>query len=666
MINEIIDSRYQIISKLGTGSTSVVYKAKRMSDGEIVAIKIMREEFVDNDECIDRFLRESQALSKLSHPNIRNVLDLGQTDGAYYIVTEYVDGDTLKDIIKREKVLPLSEVIDYALQITAGLAHAHENNIIHRDIKPQNMLVSLNGTLKVADFGIARVLSQNTLTMAGQDVVGSVHYISPEQARGSHIDARSDIYSVGVVLYEMATGELPFSGNEPVTVAMKHINQYPRKPKDINHDIPQGLNDIILKCMAKDPNSRYQNVDALRDDLMQLAANPETFAVGAAAVASAAKENKADNVTEEQDEEAVSDKPARIRRVEQKMVKKARSKKQIMLIGGIIGAIIALIVLMVVIFTPKDGVTPSGKVAVPDVIGLSESDAQKKLKDSSLRVGESLVEYSLTIPKGCVTKQDPAANTELAVRDVVVLTISNGPKPCTIPQLINLTEEQAKLALEAVGLKLGTVHEEKTNAKAADRVYEQQYKYNSLQAEGTTVDIWVARAVIVEKRVVPDLTGMTQEAATELISSKGFLVGGVHLEYSTFSPGVYQQNPAAGTEYGPDENISITIWVSKGIENLYSGSITFEIPDSISANSTMEIVYVDAENTEHIVNQADSINPGAPPITISYNSNIKDEQRLYYLKINGQIVDSKTMICSEPVVQSSATPAITPTPTPNP
>lgn len=664
MINEIIDSRYQIISKLGTGSTSVVYKAKRMSDGEIVAIKIMREEFVDNEECVDRFLRESQALSKLSHPNIRNVLDLGQTDGAYYIVTEYVDGDTLKDIIKKEKVLPLPEVIDYALQMTAGLAHAHENNIIHRDIKPQNMLVSLNGTLKVADFGIARVLTQNTLTMAGQDVVGSVHYISPEQARGSHIDARSDIYSMGVVLYEMATGELPFTGSEPVTVAMKHINQYPRKPKDINHDIPQGLNDIILKCMAKDPNSRYQNVEQLREDLMLLAANPELFAVGAnVAAASAAPD-------EEEAPEDMQEKPARIRRTEQRQIKKARSKKQYMLIGGIIGGILILIFIMVLIFKPwgQDSTTPNGMVKVPDVVGLSESDAQNKIKDSKLRVGESYAAYSTTIPQGCVIKQEPVSGTEIKSLEVVTLTISKGPQPIAVPQLINLTVEQAQQELEKAGLKLGTVHEEKTNDKAADRVFEQQYQYNTMQPEGTSVDIWVARAIIAQKKVVPDLTGLSVEEAKAKIRDAGFLVGGVNQEYTTFPVGVYQQEPAANTEYDVNENISIKIWVSKGIENLYTGTITFNIPDTIPENSTMSIVYVDADNQESEVLQKSPVNPGDPALTFSYTSNIQNEERLYYMKINGQIIETKTMICNSPVVQATPTPvpAITPAPTATP
>ncbi|MBS6475666.1 MAG: serine/threonine protein kinase, partial [Clostridiales bacterium] len=279
-MENVIDNKYRLEQKIGSGGTSVVYRAVRLEDGKTVAVKLLKEEYCDNEEQVQRFLRESNALAHLSHENIVNILDVGQTEqGIYYIVMEYVDRLTLKEYIKARGRLSFDEIIDVVTQICEGLGHAHENGIIHRDIKPQNILLASDGTVKVADFGIARVLNQNTLTMAGKDVVGSVHYISPEQARGSHIDKRSDIYSLGVVMYEMATGQLPFEGEEAITVAMRHINQLPKRPIEINPEIPECLNNIILKCMAKDQAKRYQSISELHSDLLDAAENPDGFIV---------------------------------------------------------------------------------------------------------------------------------------------------------------------------------------------------------------------------------------------------------------------------------------------------------------------------------------------------------------------------------------------------
>ncbi len=256
MVNDVIDGKYEIISKIGSGGTSIVYKARRIADGKIVAVKVIRDGLDDIKEHERHFRMEAEALSQMSHRNVRRILSAGKWNDSLYMVTEFIDGKTLKDIINENGPVPVKTAIDYALQIVAGIEHAHRRNIIHRDIKPQNIIVSVDGTVKLVDFGIARMLSQTTRTMGGKDVVGSVHYISPEQARGNEVDLRTDIYSLGVLMYEMFTGKVPFEGEEAVSIAMKHVNQKPAAPMNVNPNVPRGINDIILKCMEKNPDDR--------------------------------------------------------------------------------------------------------------------------------------------------------------------------------------------------------------------------------------------------------------------------------------------------------------------------------------------------------------------------------------------------------------------------
>jgi len=459
---------------------------------------------------------------------------------------------------------------------------------------------------------------------------------------------------------------------------MKHINQLPRKPIEINSAIPQGLNDIILKCMAKDPNNRYQNVEELREDLMLLAASPQNFIVNDSV--STGFERKNDRIqlseekTQEQEEqdaqeaqdEINDEKPSRMKRVEAKTAKKARTRKQLILIGVIIAAFAVVAVMLVVFFSPKTTPPINGKVLVPDVVGLSESDAQKMLKSNSLRIGDSFSDFSLTIPAGSVISEDPPAQQEVNVRDVVRLTISKGKKPCTVPLLLNYNLDQATQALKNAGLVLGTVNYENTNDNPADKVFKQAFDSNTLQPEGTAVDIWIAKPIILQKRIVPDLTGLTKEQAMEIIKSKGFLVGAVYEEYTMYPLGVYQQDPVANTEYSIDQNISIKIWVSKGVENLYTGTLTFEIPTYIPDGSQLSIIYVDLSGNRTQVYPRDgteTVTSATKPIEYTYTSNTLNEQRAYYLNINGQDVYSKVLICDKPVVQTTPTVSIAPTPT---
>ena len=273
-IGKFLDDRYEILDILGTGGMAVVYKAKCHRLNRMVAIKILKEDLAEDSEIRSRFHDESQAVAKLSHPNIVNVFDVNQSEGVEYIVMELIEGITLKQYMKkRGSSLNWREALHFTSQILQALRHAHGRGIIHRDIKPQNIMVLRDGSVKVADFGIARITdSQRTMT---QEALGSVHYISPEQARGSVIDARSDLYSAGVVLYEMLTGTLPYQGNSPVAVALQHVNSVPKPPRALNPDIPLGMEQITKKAMAPDRDLRYDDADAMLADLDAFRKNPE-------------------------------------------------------------------------------------------------------------------------------------------------------------------------------------------------------------------------------------------------------------------------------------------------------------------------------------------------------------------------------------------------------
>ena len=275
MIGQILGNRYELIEKVGGGGMALVYKARCKLLNRFVAVKILRPDFTNDEEFIKRFKIEAQAAASLSHPNIVSIYDVGNEEDIHYIVMEYIDGATLKEYIEEKGALDWKEAVNISIQICLAIKHAHENNIVHRDIKPHNILFTKEGMIKVTDFGIARAVTSSTITMVG-GTIGSVHYFSPEQARGGFTDEKSDIYSLGIVLYELLTGTLPFNGDTPVSVAIKHIQEEPEEPINMNSQIPIGVNDIVKKAIQKDQNSRYQKASDLLDDLYKVLDKPST------------------------------------------------------------------------------------------------------------------------------------------------------------------------------------------------------------------------------------------------------------------------------------------------------------------------------------------------------------------------------------------------------
>ena len=633
-MEQVINNKYKIIEKIGAGGTSVVYKAERLEDGKLVAIKVLRDELSDNAQQIERFLRESRTLHNLSHENIVNILDVGQMeDGKDYIAMEYVDGMTLKEYILKKRRLDFDETVEAAVHICDALEHAHENGIIHRDIKPQNILLDKSGRLMVADFGTARLLNQNTLTMGGRDVIGSVHYISPEQARGGIIDARSDIYSLGITIFEMATGTLPFTGDDAITVAMKHINQSPKRPKDINPDIPQCLNDIILKCMSKDPLKRYQTAAELKQDLLAAQRDPEGFTVRAARTTPVMPQTDGGEIMAQKKKSG-----AKKRSVQQQ---KQFTKKLVALIGGIVVVLAALVLMLVFLFGGNGSTTTSeGNVVIKDMRGKNFEEAVKWAQDAGLRPQhEPEYVYNTGVPEGQVITQSLEPGTNAAKYSAIRFTVSGGIEKVKVPELKNFSEEDARKELEQCGLVLGEVHYEDTESYTALKVFRQQPAAGERLERGATVEVWIAKSNLLKKRV-PNVIGKTEEAAKASIEDQHFVFGGRYYEYSDkYAAGtVIRQEPSPGIEFEFDTDVQVVVYISKGPAAQYLGVVEIEVPP-IEVPTDMKITFIDENGTEITV-QEEHIEAGssyAEGKTLKYEQNSFSASKITYcLYLNGE------------------------------
>lgn len=599
MVNEIIDGKYEIISKIGSGGTSIVYKAKRLADNREVAIKVIRDELENIRELERHFRLEAEALNKMSHRNVRRILGVGQWNDSLYMVTEYIDGKTLKEIVA-EGPVSIKSAVDYALQIAAGIEHAHRKNIIHRDIKPQNIIVSTDGTVKIVDFGIARMTSQTTRTMAGKDVVGSVHYLSPEQARGGHVDARSDIYSFGILLYEMFTGKVPFQGDEPVSIAMQHINQIAEPPQSVNPDITQGINDIIVKCIQKNPDDRYQTASELREDLLLYVANPNGFNV-----MKAAKLKGRDAFDEEIAEEPIkihrktpvnaSDVPVKkIKRdikndaEEKKIAKWQKNRKAIGIIGAIVASVLIIAIAVSIIFSSVlDKKYP--EKAVPEISGLGEKAAIALLNMESFSKIDKIYIESGTVKEGNVIRTEPEEKSVVEVNTVIKVYISKGAKAIMAQNVIGKNVNEAEQILRDQGFLIKFQYVEDPE-KQNGIVVEQSNSTEAIK-QGETITLTIVRNIETITIVVPDLQGKTNidDIKNQIISS-GCQVGKINQVYVTDKTklGVIWQSVKAGTQHmylsgetAPQIIIDVDINVLKVN---YKLMYEYEMPDNTEAD----------------------------------------------------------------------------------
>ena len=559
--------RYEIIEQIGTGGMSDVYKAKCHKLNRYVAIKVMKSEFSEDKTFVSKFRAEAQSVAGFTHPNVVNVYDVGDENGIYYIVMELVEGITLKKYIEKRGKLPFKEAVSIAIQVANGLDAAHKHHIVHRDIKPQNIIISKEGKVKVTDFGIAKVASSSTINSSS--TMGSVHYISPEQARGGYSDERSDIYSLGITIFEMLTGTVPFDGDSTVAVAVQHIQDEIPAPSTVAADIPVSIDKIVLKCTQKKPDRRYQSAAELITDLKKSLVMPdEDFVImapmyaasGTAASVTAdalnAKEVKAeekddilsddDMFIEDDDNEEETENNIEESEEDDDVDIDDESNDKLDLIMKIIGIGIAVIILIVTIFvivklvgstrsSKNDNTettssieetisTEAGKdtVTVPKVEGMTKDDAVKALNEVGLGY-KQVIQSSKTVAKDTVISQGTKAGAKVAKNTQIILTISGGEDVVntTVPSVTGETEDDAREKLEAAGFKV-TVDYDYSSTVAEGKVI--KASPSGSVAQGTTVTITVSRGKQIKNVTMANLVGMTESGARQWLESNGLNV----------------------------------------------------------------------------------------------------------------------------------------------
>ena len=565
-IGRMLDDRYEILEVIGVGGMAVVYRAKCHRLNRMVAIKILKDDFLEDEDFRSRFHAEGRAVAMLSHPNIVSVYDVSTTNGGDYIVMELIEGITLKQYIESKGALNWKETAHFALQIAKALDHAHSRGIVHRDIKPHNIMVLRNGTVKVADFGIARGIAKgNTLR---KEALGSVHYISPEQAKGEHVDARSDLYSLGVVMYEMATGKQPYEGTSPINVALQHINGTAVMPSVLNSQIPAGLEQIIVKAMEKDPENRYDSAVSMADAIEQFQNDPDII------FPYPMLEIGTRNKTVEEGPRVVKmqQKPKPAQRQPVKLPEDNRRKPpqnskgdkkgngaRIAVIACTAAILIAIGIMAILLggtFGDSDRL-----VSVPDLNG-KMFDTLPSYPGVNIEVGDEI--YDSFFAAGAIISQDVEAGQKVSKGTTIYVTVSKGPEPkiYTMPDVAGMYEAESHQLLTQMGIRLDIkIEYEVTEEVKPGRVIRTEPEKDAVIQEAQTVILYVAKAKTVIKEYVPEVVGMHVDSAIAKLKANKF--ENVKIEYqedATVKDGtVLKQSESKGTKLDISEEIILTV-----------------------------------------------------------------------------------------------------------
>ena len=596
-IGTMLSGRYEVLKRVGSGGMADVYMAKDHKLNRNVAVKVLKSEYVEDEKFLKKFETEAQAVARLSHPNIVNIYDVGMEDGINYIVMELAEGITLKEYIRKKGYLSPKETVEISTQIASAISHAHKNHIIHRDIKPQNILVSDTGIIKVTDFGIAKATSSNTVTSTAT-AMGSVHYISPEQAKGRFCDEKSDIYSLGITMYEMVTGHVPFDHENGVTIALMHLQNEITPPSQIRDGIPDSLEKIILKCTMKKPEERYQTADDLIADLRLVFEDTSGGYVGVVPAIDDSPTIMIDQNeltqrinTPKKDQKIQQEEPLKDEEQnayldeddEEESGMNSKIEKLVIVLAAVVGAIILISIIVFVVkssgvfksgksttttsigTTAGSNDTESKKYTVDNYIGMSLSAAREKIDGKfKIKVEE---EYSADYAKGLVIRQDPESDTELEEGKTLTLVVSKGTRTedkVSVPEVVGKMESSAKSELEAAGLKVSVKTKYSTDV-AKGKVISQSPGSGNQVTKNSTVVITVSQGEKPETMVrVPNLRYSTESEARSELKNSNLVLGSVLTEYSdSVEKGlVIRQTVSSGSKV--KEGTAVGIYVSLG------------------------------------------------------------------------------------------------------
>ena len=623
MIGKLLGNRYEIIEKVGGGGMAIVYKARCRLLNRYVAVKVLRLELLEDQEFVRRFNVEAQSAASLSHPNIVSIYDVGQQDEIHYIVMEFIDGDTLKEKIQRKGTLSWKESLNVALQICSALEHAHEKRIIHRDIKPHNNIITENGMVKVTDFGIARAATSTTVTL-DESTMGSVHYFSPEQARGGYTDERSDIYSLGVVMYEMLTGELPFEAESPISVALKHIQEAPKRPKSINEHIPEAIESIIIKAMHKEQNLRYASATEMLEDIYTAFRKPHEGFI---------EDNDYDN--------ASTQKVPIIKRIDgsDDMAKKKKAKPtQKEGKNAVIAAVLVTLVIIGVFSyfafnLVKDYIMPTTPedVSVPEIVGMEFENVKNLYGD--FEFVELRREYNDQHEAGRIISQDPIPGRMVRLPATIRVIVSEGTRFVTVFDVTNLDYRDAEIRLDRQGLNHVLEYEHDEHVPEGIVIRHTPGPTEEVP-EGDLVTLYVSMGPEIILVPAPELVGKTEQQAKQEIRQLELVVGNIEkVESDQPKNTVISQSIPAGTEV--EEKTTIDLVVSHGRKN--EQTITIRLPQD---RDTMQVKVVFSSVLGRHVVYDESHSKGESPLDIRLTGK---GNVLVQVHIDDQIIGESTM-----------------------
>ncbi|GKX31694.1 serine/threonine protein kinase [Vallitalea longa] len=592
----VLSGRYEIIEKIGSGGMSIVYKAKCNKLERFVAIKVLRDEFCSDEEFVRRFKVEAQSAASLSHHNIVNIYDVGNDKNIYYIVMELLEGITLKEYIKSNAPLSDAETIKISASIASALEHAHENHIIHRDIKPQNIILTKDGIAKVADFGIARVTTDKTI-VAPTNASGSVHYISPEQARGGFCDEKSDLYSLGITMYEMATGTLPYQAESPVSVALLHINEDLPSPREKNPDISKCLESIIIKATLKKMEFRYSSANELMDDLKKANISPDEDFVDIKIVDDSPTLFMSDN-----DMKKIWD-DKDIKKKNNPSKKTPKIEKIVVFMGVVSAIILVSIISFFAINGIKNKLKPK-EVLIPKVEGKTVEEAKEILEPDGIDVNIIETAYNDTYEVDEIIKQEPEENTLLQEGEVVEVTVSKGVQTFKVPEVLNIdfTTAQSRIISNNLTPKM----EKQYHDSIPLGVVISQYPVADTDLpKGGIVTIVVSEGKKEKKTIVPNLRKDTEQEARNKLTNSNLKIGSVsRINHDTIPEGqVINQNVEPGEEVAENYIVDFVVSLGKKISFSQHTEIINDMLDVNQTEGQVKVVLVNQEKENVVFNK---------------------------------------------------------------